>query len=315
MTATTGDGYQGTIPGAAVKASAVEYYVEAIDDSAGANVSRWPAAAPAQPATFTVKPPADQTGPDVNVTQVADGRPQGHDVTVEVVATDPSGIDTVTLHYRGQGAADFVTLTMAAGAAADQYTAVIPAAAVLPPAVEFWVEATDGAGNATKAPADAPTGVYDFTVEATAPDLFGPVIAHDPLAGPLPAGSAITVTAQIEDESGVADARVFYRPAGGTWASAALALADGTTYTTTVPASAVVAGEFEYYIEATDGSAAANVSRAPSGGADAPYALTITGVEPPAGGGGCRSGVDGAGLAGAMLAAMLAVMAIRRRRA
>jgi hypothetical protein len=123
------------------------------------------------------------------------------------------------------------------------------------------------------------------------------------------------VTAQIEDESGVADARVFYRPAGGTWASAALALADGTTYTTTVPASAVVAGEFEYYIEATDGSAAANVSRAPSGGADAPYALTITGVEPPAGGGGCRSGVDGAGLAGAMLAAMLAVMAIRRRRA
>ncbi|MBM4395585.1 MAG: hypothetical protein FJ087_07840, partial [Deltaproteobacteria bacterium] len=129
--------------------------------------------------------------------------------------------------------------------------------------------------------------------------------------------------------SGVAEVLVHYVPEGaGEWTTASLGVGeDGQTWTVEVPAEDVKAGNFAYFLEAKDGSPAANVSYDPDQGGDDPHLLAVqdsTVVRPnPSSGGGCGASTASGGLAptsgaaalaGVLAAMLLAALALGARR-
>ncbi len=72
---------------------------------------------------------------------------QGDPILVRATVTDAgSGVESVTLHYRGVGAATYATLTMAPTGTADEFEATIPAQSAFG-AVLYYLEAADVSGN------------------------------------------------------------------------------------------------------------------------------------------------------------------------
>ena len=318
MAALAGGIYQGVIPGASVSGKAIEYYVRAVDGAVAENESVWPDAAPGEPASFTVEPLPDLSGPDLVVTPIEDDRPAGVAVTVSVVATDESGVASVTLRYAADGGS-FAGLAMVAGDDPDTFVATIPAEAVASPKVSYYVEAIDGAPAANVAtwPEAGAAAPRSFTVvDAFVPDTEGPTIAHAPPEA-LVEGDAFTVKAVIEDPAGVVGTTLSYRPEGRDWVELAMSAgADGKTWSATIPGADVVAGSLAYTIEARDGSAAGNVAVAPEGGIGAPFTVEVapTAVEPAPSGspsdGGCAAG-HGVPAGGLLLSLLLLLMLSR----
>jgi hypothetical protein len=70
------------------------------------------------------------------------------DLPVMTVATDDLQVEVVKLYYRVAGSASFIQLPMPQ-TYHDAYTAVIPASAVTPLGLEYYITAKDSKGNVT----------------------------------------------------------------------------------------------------------------------------------------------------------------------
>jgi hypothetical protein len=77
-------------------------------------------------------------------------------ITVIATITDNVEVESATLNYRTKGAADYITVAMAA--VGDTYTSTIPAIAVTKEGVDYYIQAADTATN------EARTSVYTVTV-------------------------------------------------------------------------------------------------------------------------------------------------------
>jgi hypothetical protein len=284
------DKYQGVIPADDVTTEEIEYYVRAVDASKNSNESIWPSTAPDTPASFTVAGSPDNKGPDLTVTTVPDNQPEDQAVNVSAVAKDPGGVVEVRIYYRIKGEDSFGSVVMSASAEADTYSAEIPAFAVKPPSVEYYVTATDASASANKTykPDGAPANLYSFTVkESEAKDELGPVIAHIKPTGDHYEGESVVISAIITDSSGVAWARLNYQPEGKDWKSMDMMAGSDNKYTATITGSEVLRGNMSYYIEAQDSSPAANISYAPHAGKSDPFIMAISAKEKPSTSGGC----------------------------
>jgi hypothetical protein len=253
-----------------VRAPSVRYYVEATD-SLG-NIARLPAAGSAAPFTVSVVVP-DNIGPTIVHTPIAGPRNPGEAIVVEATVTDTSGVAGLTLYYQPTGGVGFSSLTMAA-AGGDLWSAIIPSSAVVAPGLSYYIRATDAspAANASNSPAG---GLHSFTVTAPVTDSAAPTIGHAPIADGQTAGLPVTVSAAIVDASGVSRATLFFRTAGDVgWLSTAMT-ATGGNYTAEIPRLVVAAPAVEYYIEALDGSPAANRGTDPAGAPTSTHSFSV----------------------------------------
>ncbi|MCC7384683.1 MAG: pre-peptidase C-terminal domain-containing protein [Deltaproteobacteria bacterium] len=257
------DRYTATLPGSSVQQPAVEYYLEATDFATPANSARHPLTAPAVLHTFQVTAP-DQSPPLVTHTPVADGQTAATSVAITAQISDAeSGVSRATIYYRRQGSASFASATLTAGANGE-FTGSIPASDVQSPAMEYYLDARDAAtpANVATHPPAAPAQLNRFTV--TPQDQSSPAISLTPITDGQTAGGALIVSAEIADPSGVARATLHYRQDGAATFTAVAMTAQGTTYSASIPPTAVQAPAVEYYVEATDSAPAANTGRFPA---------------------------------------------------
>ena len=107
--------------------------------------------------------------PTLLVQPVEDGQPAGFPVEVLAQATDPDGINTVTLYYRhiGDPTFQFVFMDLVGSEAPDVFAAAIPGEFVLSPGAEFYLRVTDQLVPCTEQlfwPEQGPDGPESFTI-------------------------------------------------------------------------------------------------------------------------------------------------------
>jgi len=274
--AANNDLWTATIPGSVMAPPGVDYYILATDASADANVSTDPEDAPAAFHTFSVvADQVDTQGPVLNVTPIADDRPYNQAVDVRAIATDASGVADVTLHYRADGQTEWTDAAMIL--TSGQYIGQIPADAIRAAKLEYYVDATDTLNNESVWPATAPAAPAAFTI-GPAPDTTGPALSIAPVSGDQPPGQAVTITATATDASGIESVKLFYRTAGMTDYTIQTMAATGTadTYQGTIPAAFVQSPSVEYYVTATDASAAKNTTTTPDTAPDTPASFNVS---------------------------------------
>lgn len=243
------DRFSAEIPGSAVMAPAVEYYIQATDDASSPNGASSPAGAPANLHRFDVQP-NDQTVPMITVTAVAQDRLEDQRVSVSAVVNDATGVAGVTLYYRPQGQSLFIAVPMQPSAAS--YAAEIPPQGVLPPGVDYYVEAEDTIipANVGRSPVNAPTGVLNFSVLAL--DRSPPVVTHTPVSNGQAEGNAVTVSAAVTDDSGVGAVTLYYKARNVSTYTTLVMTGAGDQRSAQIPVAAVLQPAVDYYIEATD---------------------------------------------------------------
>ena len=111
--------------------------------------------------------------------------PYGSTVLVQAQVTDNIGVQSVTLYYRSIGDTAYTSLDMV-NVSGNNYRASIPAGATLPPGVEYYIAATDGASYAYSGRSATPNTIV---VENT------PVVsAVTPSSGSSNGGDTITIS-------------------------------------------------------------------------------------------------------------------------
>jgi len=135
------------------------------------------------------------------------------------------------------------------------------------------VTASTATSFTTSVPTDATTGAITVTVAGvtgtsatnftvtTGTDTTPPIVTANNTLSVIAPNSSISVSANFTDASGIATnpaPRVFYRPIAGvspnTFVSANMTLSSGSTYTATIPGSAVTELGVEYKYLITDGA-------------------------------------------------------------
>ncbi len=118
-------------------------------------------------AAFDVTVTAVNQPPVITHTPVATAD-EGQPVVITAMVLDPDNAPAVTLYYRVGTSGAYTSVAMA-HATGDDYSANIPAAAVTPAGVQYYISATDGTGTDTAGP---------FTVSvAPLPDPDPPVVS------------------------------------------------------------------------------------------------------------------------------------------
>jgi hypothetical protein len=195
-------------------------------------------------------------------------------VTIIVTISDAAAVLNATVYHRIAGASSFTALTMnlISGTTANGVweavidTSTLVAGFVAPKTViENFVRSFDNATSSNQANNPATSFVNLNLTDTTAP-----AISHSPVVQANP-GSSVTIYAFIEDFDGVQVALVWYRDAGGQWASKTMTDPDSDTlYNATFDTGS---NDMEYYIQAVDPSA--NNGYSPSTGSATPFALTV----------------------------------------
>lgn len=256
----------GLIPGFAVAAGSMEYYLRATDGEG--NFGYFPAGGQNAPLTFTVGS-ADEVGPTIVHDPVADGRTVGQPLDLEVSAFDDAGVASVLVWHRVEGEDEFTELSLERGQN-SRWAGVLDGEAVALPGVEYYIVATDAsqAGNTARLP-EAEGEFFAFSVAA--PDEDGPEIVHAPSVDPLPRGVPFVVTATVTDQSEIAAVQLRWAIDDGVFRTRDMALGAGDAFATTIAPEFIPAGSaaVRYYITATD--AVGNAATLPVGGEDAPF--------------------------------------------
>ena len=269
MTAGADDTYAAAIPGAAVQGLALEYHLTATDLAPGANTRRDPLAG--EHRVDLIQP--DLTAPVVVVSPVSDGQLEGSPVTVTAIISDAGALNPATAGtlFWGPPGGPFNQAPMLANG--NRYTATIPGADVRTPAVAYYVMAADAAGNPGFDPAFTAATPGQFTVApVVVPDVQAPVIEHTPVAS-APAGGVAVLEVGATDDVAVAAVSLFFRVSGAGFLRVGCAPAGADAFTCAVPAFAVVAPGFDYYLSAAD--AAGNTASLPVAGAAAPFTVSV----------------------------------------
>ncbi len=243
------DRFSAQIPGSAVMSPAVQYYIQATDDAPSPNGASSPAGAPANLHRLVVQP-NDRTVPVINVSVVAQDQVEDQRVTVTAAVNDSTGVAAVTLYYRSQGQSLFVSVPMQPSAA--DYSAEIPPQAVLPPGIDYYVEAGDTIvpANVGRSPVNAPTGVLSFSVLAL--DRAPPVVTHTPVSNGQAEGNTVTVSAAVTDDSGVGAVTLYYKARNVSTYTTVLMTGSGDQRSAQIPVASVIQPAVDYYIEAVD---------------------------------------------------------------
>jgi cysteine-rich repeat protein len=267
------DRYSAEIPGALVAIPGVEYYIHAGDMASPANIATNPASAPADVHSFTVVA-LDVTGPMITHTPIANDQLDGSAIAVSAQVSDASGVGSVQLFYKRRADSTYTTASMTG--AAGTYTANIPAAVIVPPGVDYYIEANDAAvpANSTRFPATAPATPQTFSVILR--DLQAPSIVHTVITNGQISGLAVTVNADVSDATGVGAVTLYYRTSGGGAYSSAAMTVSGSLRTAQIPGNAVVSPGVDYYLEAVDTAMPVNTGRLPAAAPGAPYSFTVT---------------------------------------
>lgn len=131
-----------------------------------------------------------------------------------------------------------------------------------------------------------------------------PEITHVPVTQGIE-GTQITVQATITDDISVDSATLYYKSQGATTWSSVSMQGSGQQYSGVIPASKVVKGTLQYYLQAKDSGG--NVVESPASGASDPYAVVIRAK---GGGGGSSTQPPGGSDQTLMTLAIIAVVII-----
>ncbi len=261
------DTWAGAIPGFLVNAPGVEYYLEATD-TAG-NTGRLPA----EGETFRVAVGGGDVEPPLVLHEPVLGPLMaGEELVVEALVEDDTGVASVTVYFRGQGAGPWLSAELLRQ---DEiaWLGRVPGLAIQPPAIEYYLAATDLAGNRAFAPAGGPAGPLVVPVEGEAVDDVPPAIDLEAVPDERPVGLDVDVRAIITDAGVVASATAYVRIIGTVEYIGLPMLADGDDWTARIPGALVQAPGLDYYVEARD--AAGNTARAPVTGGAAPAQFSV----------------------------------------
>lgn len=222
---------------------------------------------------------ADSVGPNIQHTEIADGRLAGQGQAVVATIQDTSGVAGAFVSYRAMGSTAAPTVSAMTRTSGDAlngtYSFTIPGAAVTTAGVEYWIDAEDTEANASTLPINAPTGVFNFLVVA---EQNPPSIVHTEISDGQIAGSIITVQATISDATGVGQAFVYYRTTGsGVFTPIAMTQGAANLWSAQIPGSAVVSPGIQYYIQARDSNSVPNQATSPTGAPTLFYDFSVIG--------------------------------------
>jgi hypothetical protein len=131
----------------------------------------------------------DKTAPTLSGLPGDTTATSGVDLPIPLHAADAtSGLAGITLFYRTQGAPSFTSVAFTHGSG-DSYSATIPGAAIGSSPLQYYVVATDAAGNSVTEPSGAPASVYSIqpsspTLPSVGPPFF--ISANTPGNMPVP---------------------------------------------------------------------------------------------------------------------------------
>jgi MYXO-CTERM domain-containing protein len=218
----------------------------------------------------------DVQGPTITHTPLTSPVEAGTTLTVEAAVQDPAGVGDVVLRYRLAGGVwQEEAMVVVSG---STYRVAVPALAVVPPGFDYVVGAVDLLGNGSTHPATGESDPHHVTVVPVGTDITPPSITHTPPATAV-AGRPLVLEAVITDASGVGRTEVKFRPRGVlSWQTLTLAAGEDDAYAATIPSDAVVVGTLQYYLEAVDQAALANVATHP-GGAPAAFHSVVVAAE------------------------------------
>lgn len=89
----------------------------------------------------------DHIAPSITHTPSAAALTAGQPTVFAAAVTDDRGVESVTLFYRPVGASNYESLQMVQSPGTNLYKAVLPDAVVQPPGLDYYIQATDLAGN------------------------------------------------------------------------------------------------------------------------------------------------------------------------
>jgi MYXO-CTERM domain-containing protein len=272
-----GPTWRATIPARNIVSPGIEYYLTATDNAPAANRATLPASAPAVVYAVDVTTP-DTAGPTVAVTRYTEPVAVGVDLPFTATVTDPSGVASVTLHWRQTGTTTFAQLAMTP-AGGDSFAATIPGSLVDEAGIEYWVSAVDAsaAANTATAPASAPTTVY--TVETfVAEDTDAPVIVVTEVTSPQPADTGVVVVADVTDASEIVSVILYARAeADADWSIVDMEPLEADTYSAVIDATVVTEGTVYYYVLAED--SAGNVALEPLTAPTETFSFSVLPIE------------------------------------
>ncbi len=179
--------------------------------------------------SYTFRDNIDPTITSVDATNNTDGYGREiAEVSAVVSDTGGSGILSVTLTYSNTSG-NYDVPMVDSGAT---YDGVIPNHA--PDSfVDYWVTVVDGDGNSVQ----SSTGNFHFAA-GPGPDTLGPSITSVGENPSSPTSSdSVTVTATIQDSSGVSTVTLQYKIGSGSWNNVSM-IPSGNTYTGVIPAQA-----------------------------------------------------------------------------
>ncbi len=91
-------------------------------------------------------PPSDTTMPKIEHAPIMEKVKSGKPLVISAKVTDNTKVEEVIVFYRAAEAENFTPLKMKI-VAGDRYEAIIPEAVVREPRIEYFIQATDSAGN------------------------------------------------------------------------------------------------------------------------------------------------------------------------
>ncbi|MGI9302801.1 MAG: hypothetical protein ACR2RB_08855 [Gammaproteobacteria bacterium] len=126
----------------------------------------------------------DVTAPQVRHELIKDTVAAGESLTIAATVTDDAGVGAVALFYRHIGSSDYERVFMTKIKETAMYSATIPAESVQDPGIEYYIEATDTAGNALLRGFS-----YSPLIVSVAPPAAQSSIAAAPTTEKKPSGS------------------------------------------------------------------------------------------------------------------------------
>ena len=171
------------------------------------------------------------------------GSPDTVNITAQI--TDPSGVAWAKLYYR-LNYSSWNNVTMSHSG--STYSATIGPFSETG-TVEYYIKARDNVGNEGNS---STRTVTIQTCDITPPTISNIRESNDPINKQgCPSPTTVTIRADVSDPSGLAWARLYYQPPGGSWTYATMSHESSNTYKATIgPFSET--GTVEYYIKARD---------------------------------------------------------------
>ena len=140
--------------------------------------------AESEPSNIASAQPVDTEKPVITHTVATQGVYQSPRL-LQAEVTDNIAVNAVTLYYRAVGETDYISAAMN-NSEGNTYAASIPGSAMLPPGVQYYIEATDGASFAYSGRANTP---HTITVENS------PVVTNvSPNSGSQAGGTPIIIS-------------------------------------------------------------------------------------------------------------------------